>query len=127
MQIRLARRVLLVSAVVAALALSSGRVPIAGLARVDAGAGGHASDLLSQANVPDAKPVAARLDQRDPAGERTLQLRLTLVAIVAALVLVPGVVRWPGRGTEPGGRVARYANPPFCGRAPPAGLALRLT
>src|SRR5262245_62656382 len=119
MRIRLARRALVVCAVVAALALSTGPLPAAGLAQVQAGLGGDTSDLLSQASVLDAKPVAARLDQRDPIGERTFQLRLALVAIVAALVLVPSVVRRSGRGTEPDGRVGLYATTPFCGRAPP--------
>jgi hypothetical protein len=127
MRIRLARCALVVCAVVAALALSSGSLPMAGLARVDTGLGGGTSDLLSPASVLDAKPVAARLDQRDTIGERTFQLRLALVAIVAALVVVPSVIRPSRRGTEPDRRVGLYATAPFCGRAPPPDHVLRLT
>jgi hypothetical protein len=81
--------------------------------------GAGPSEQVAGATLVDAAPVVARIDQRDNTIDRVLKHRLLLVAVMAALVSLPSLVRRVSRAADRGERTATAAPSPFCGRAPP--------
>jgi len=124
MRTRVARPVLVLSAVLAALALSFAP-RLAGTSFTDhPGRGTRPAEHVGAASVFEAVPVVARIDQRDTTIDRALKHRLVLVAVIATLVSVPILVRRASRASSRGERTSTAAPSPFCGRAPPQLAAL---
>ena len=118
------RPALVLSAVVAALALSFAP-RLAGTSFTDhPGRGAGPSEHVATATVVEAAPVVARIDQRDTTIDRALKHRLVLVAVIAALVSLSILVRRASRAASCGERTSTAAPSPFCGRAPPQLAAL---
>jgi hypothetical protein len=121
---RVLRPALVLSAVVAALAFSFAPRLVGPFLTGHPAMGSGPSEQVAGATLVDAAPVVARIDQRDNTIDRALKHRLVLVAVVAALVTLPILVRRASRGSDRGERTATAAPSPFCGRAPPRLTAL---
>jgi hypothetical protein len=117
------RRAFVLGAAVALLALSFAP-RVAALANEPAGRAGGSSELLLSGTVSEWVPVVARFDQRGIGVDRGIKQGLTLVAVIAALLVLPVVVRRASRATEHHERIGLAAPSPFGERAPPQRTAL---
>lgn len=118
MRFRLTRPAMALSVVVAAIALVGAPLLAVEMTHTD-NSGTAASELYTETSVQSATPAVARVDQRDTAPERAAKHRLVLVAVLAALVATPVVLR--AARPRDGQRQPPWpaAASPFSGRAPP--------
>jgi hypothetical protein len=117
------RRAFVLSAAVALLALSFAPRMASAMANEPAGTSGS-SEVLVAGSVSEAAPVVARFDQRGIGVDRAFKQGLTLVAVIAALLVLPVLVRRASRATERHERTGLAAPSPFGERAPPRPTAL---
>jgi hypothetical protein len=124
MPLPVTRRAFILSAAVALLALSCAPRVASALSNEPTGRAGGSAELLLAGSVSEAAPVVARFDQRGIGIDRAFKQGLTLVAVIAALRVLPVLVRRASRATERHERTGLAAPSPFGERAPPRPIAL---
>lgn len=124
MPLAVTRRAFVLSAAVALLALSFAPRVASAFANEPAERSGGSSELLITGSAAEAAPVVARFDQRGIGVDRAFKQGLTLVAVIAALLVLPVLVRRASRATARHERIGLAAPSPFGGRAPPQRTAL---